>query len=296
MRHVLLPLALLASIVLPLAAQEEPARTEEPAKTEEAPAAEPNPVVVIKTSMGDIEVELWPKAAPETVKNFIGLAEGTKEFKDPASGEMVKRPYYDGLIFHRVIKDFMIQGGCPLGTGSGDPGYKFKDEINAKGLGLDKVKVLENGRPTQQSAMAVGIRDQRSFQQRVLQPLLQKLGISNQEQFQARQAEVQKAVEELNCMEALENLGYKYDDSLEPKEPLQGCLAMANSGPNTNGSQFFINLKDTPWLIGKHTVFGKVIQGFEIVEKIGETEVSKPGDKPVEEVKIVSIRLRKSEG
>ena len=97
-------------------------------------------------------------------------------------------------------------------------------------------------------------------------------------------------------MEALENLGYKYDDSLEPKEPLQGCLAMANSGPNTNGSQFFINLKDTPWLIGKHTVFGKVIQGFEIVEKIGETEVSKPGDKPVEEVKIVSIRLRKSEG
>ena len=291
MRHVPFALALLAIFCLPLAAQDEPA----PAAPE-APAAEANPVVVIKTSMGDIEVELWPKAAPETVKNFIGLAEGTKEFKDPTSGEMVKRPYYDGLIFHRVIKDFMIQGGCPLGTGSGSPGFKFKDEINAKGLGLDKIKVLENGRPTQESAMAVGIRDQRSFQQKVLQPLLQKLGIANQEQFQARQAEVQKAVEEMNCMQALENLGYKYDETLEAKKPLEGCLAMANSGPNTNGSQFFINLKDTPWLIGKHTVFGKVSAGFDIVQKIGETKVSKPGDRPVEEVKIVSIRLKKADG
>jgi peptidyl-prolyl cis-trans isomerase A (cyclophilin A) len=290
MRHVPLSLALLAILVLPLCAQEEPAIAED------APAAEANPVVLIKTSMGDIEVELWPKAAPETVKTFIGLAEGTKEFKDPASGEMVKRPYYDGLNFHRVIKDFMIQGGCPLGTGSGSPGFKFKDEINAKGLGLDKVKVLENGRPTQESAMAVGIRDQRSFQQRVLQPLLTKLGIANQEQFQARQDEVKQAVDNLNCMEALENLGYKYDDTLEAKKPLEGCLAMANSGPNTNGSQFFINLKDTPWLIGKHTVFGKVSKGFDIVQKIGECEVAKPGDKPVTEIKIVSIRLVKSEG
>ena len=101
-----------------------------------------NPVAIINTTMGVIEIELFQHAAPQTVANFIGLAEGTKTFTDSKSGSEVKRKYFDGLIFHRVIKDFMIQGGCPLGTGTGNPGYTFKDEINADSLGLNDMKAL----------------------------------------------------------------------------------------------------------------------------------------------------------
>ena len=112
----------------------------------------------MKTSLGDIEIELFEDAAPETVKNFIELAEGKKEFKD-SNGNMVTKPYYDGLTFHRVIKGFMIQGGCPSGNGMGGPGYKFKDEINAKKLGLDKELAFPNGQPNQK------LGPQRSMQQ-----------------------------------------------------------------------------------------------------------------------------------
>ena len=87
-----------------------------------------NPVATIETDMGNIKIELWPDIAPKTVANFEGLANGTKEWTDPKTKAKVKKPYYDGLIFHRVISDFMIQGGCPLGTGTGGPGYQFDDE------------------------------------------------------------------------------------------------------------------------------------------------------------------------
>lgn len=136
-------------------------------------------------SLGDIVLELYPEKTPVTVENFVGLIQGTKEFIDPATGEKVKRPFYDGIIFHRVIPNFMIQTGDPLGTGTGGPGYMFKDEI-VDGLIFDS----------------------------------------------------------------------------------PGILAMANSGPNTNGSQFFITVAPTPWLNGKHTIFGKVIKGMDIVNKI----------------------------
>ena len=120
-------------------------------EAEEKKEERKNPVAVITFKAGELEgeihVELWPEAAPKTVANFLSLAEGTKEFKDPKTGEMVKRPFYDGLSFHRVIKDFMIQGGCPLGNGMGSPGYQFEDEINAVGLGLDKLKALTGGQP-----------------------------------------------------------------------------------------------------------------------------------------------------
>ena len=90
----------------------------------------PGTYAVFDTSQGTIVVRLFEKEAPQTVGNFVGLAEGTKEFKDPKTGQKVKRPFYDGLIFHRVIPQFMIQGGCPLGTGTGDPGYRFGDEFH----------------------------------------------------------------------------------------------------------------------------------------------------------------------
>jgi len=162
------------------------------------------------TTEGAFTVELFEKDAPKTVANFVGLADGTKEWTDPKSGAKMKKPFYDGLIFHRVIPNFMIQGGDPLGTGTGDPGYKFADEFGS-GRKLDKA----------------------------------------------------------------------------------GILAMANAGPNTNGSQFFITLAPTEWLNGKHTVFGEVVQGMNVINKIGATKTTKPGDKPVTPIVIQSLKIER---
>ncbi len=144
-----------------------------------------NLTATFQTSLGEIVVKLLPEKAPKTVANFVGLAEGTKEWKDPTSGQAVKRPLYDGTVFHRVILDFMIQGGDPLGTGTGGPGYRFEDEI----------------------------------------------GPDN-----------------------------RFDRP--------GLLAMANAGPNTNGSQFFITEVPTPHLNRGHTIFGEVVKGLELIRKI----------------------------
>jgi len=140
---------------------------------------------IFQTSAGSITCRLFEKEAPETVANFVGLAMGSKEWTDPRSGAKSKKPLYDGTVFHRVIPNFMIQGGDPLGTGTGDPGYRFKDEFQG-GRSFDK----------------------------------------------------------------------------------PGLLAMANAGPNTNGSQFFITEVPTPHLNNRHTIFGECIQGFELVPKI----------------------------
>jgi len=241
------------------------------------------PVIIMNTSMGDIHIELNPAAAPKTVQNFIDLAEGKKEFtKD---GKKVTQPFYDGLIFHRVIKGFMLQGGCPQGSGMGDPGYKFEDEISAKALGLDKELAFPNGRP---NPLLGG---QRAMQA-ILAPIYKEMGINSQETFKAKQVEFLAAIAKITLEDAFKAMGYKYDDKLKSMKALKGCIAMANSGPNTNGSQFFINLGDTPHLNGKHTVFGKVIKGMAIVEKIGNVTV-KEGSKPQEDVKIIKVRLKK---
>jgi peptidyl-prolyl cis-trans isomerase A (cyclophilin A) len=147
----------------------------------------PGTYAVLETSQGNIVCRLFEKEAPNTVANFIGLAEGSKEFNDPRSGQKTKRPFFDGLTFHRVIPNFMIQGGCPLGTGTGGPGYRFADEFHPS-LRHDKA----------------------------------------------------------------------------------GKLSMANSGPNTNGSQFFVTVAATPWLDNKHTVFGEIIEGEDVAVKISE--------------------------
>jgi peptidyl-prolyl cis-trans isomerase A (cyclophilin A) len=162
------------------------------------------------TTEGNFTVRLFEAEAPKTVANFIGLAEGTKEFTDPKTGTKMKKKYYDGLIFHRVIAGFMIQGGDPLGTGTGDPGYRFADEFTSNKK-LDKA----------------------------------------------------------------------------------GILAMANSGPNTNGSQYFITLAPTPWLDGKHTVFGEVTAGMNVIEKIGNTKTTKPGDRPVTPITVQSVKIER---
>ena len=246
-----------------------------------------NPVCIIKTSMGDIFIELFAKEAPDTVKNFIALAEGKKEYTNPVKNSKVKNHFYDNLIFHRVIKNFMIQGGCPLGNGTSGPGYTFKDEINAKSLGLDKIKVVQ---PNGDVHPYLLFRSQQDFSRVVVIPLTRKMGIKSQQELQNRQQEIQQKISQLTLKECYENLGYEYNDELKSHFPKRGVIAMANSGPNTNGSQFFINLLDTPWLLGKHTVFGRVIKGMEVVDKIGEVAVDSRSI-PKQDVKIITIRL-----
>jgi len=155
-------------------------------------------VAVIKTNMGTIEIELFEKQTPRTVGNFVGLA---------------NKGYYNGIIFHRVISNFMIQGGDPTGNGTG--GQSF--------------------------------------------------------------------------------YGKKFEDEIVPslKHDVPGILSMANSGPNTNGSQFFITLVPTSWLDGKHTVFGKVIAGMDVVQAIGKVQTSKPGDKPLKDVMMEKVTIEK---
>jgi cyclophilin family peptidyl-prolyl cis-trans isomerase len=250
-----------------------------------------NPTYIIKTTLGDIQVELYKHDAPETVSNFIGLAEGTKEFVDVKTGKKVKRPFYDGLIFHRVIKDFMLQGGCPLGTGTGDPGYKFADEINASALGLDQIKAID---PKTGPNSLLMIRSQEDFQRFVMAPIFSKMNITSQEDLDQRKEEVNKELFSLTVKDFFENLGYSYSEKGSPHHPKRGALAMANAGPNTNGSQFFINLIDTDWLAGKHTVFGKVTKGMDVVDKIGAVNVD-ANSKPVKDIKIISIREAKKQ-
>ncbi len=167
----------------------------------------PKLYATIVTTMGNIICELYPDKTPTTVRSFAGLATGKQQWYDIKLSTYVKRPFYDGLVFHRVIPDFMIQAGCPYGNGTGGPGYRFNDEI---------VPELRHDRP--------------------------------------------------------------------------GRLSMANAGPNTNGSQFFITEVPTPHLDGKHTIFGQVLEGMELVRKIARVPRD-DRDKPLTPVVIKTIRI-----
>jgi len=166
----------------------------------------------IETNQGDIKITLFPNHTPATVRNFVELAEGAKQWTDPETGRLTTEPLYNGTIFHRVISGFMIQGGDPLGSGTGGPGYRFKDEFHPE-LSFDR-------------------------------PYL---------------------------------------------------LAMANAGPSTNGSQFFITVAATPWLTRKHTIFGEVADGAsrEVVDRISST-TTKGMDRPVQDVVIEKVRIERS--
>ena len=167
-------------------------------------------------------------------------------------GEKVKKPFYNGLTFHRVIAGFMVQGGCPNGDGTGGPGYSFDDEINAVSLGLDKVKV----------------KDAPSYGRLLQKAVLVGMGIKSQQDLESRITEAEenlKQASEMSVLEVLARNGYKYNEVITSKKALKGALAMANSGPNTNGSQFFINEVNTPHLDGLHTVFGQLLPASDTV-------------------------------
>ena len=229
-----------------------------------------DPKVLIKTNHGEITCTLFANEAPLTVANFIGLANGSKAFTNSVTGNKETRPFYDGLTFHRIIDNFMIQGGCPEGSGRSGPGYTFEDEINAISLGLDQEMTFSNGRPHQQCA----------YMEQQLRGYLQT--IMTQQGYSQDQAGFNKALKDLESTSLktfYESLGYKYSDQLPTShKPVKGSLAMANSGPNSNGSQFFINVVDTPHLTGKHTVFGEVSAGMEVVLTISKLP---PGHAPV---------------
>ncbi len=248
-----------------------------------------HPEAIIDTSLGAIRVELFAEEAPKTVANFLDLAEGRKAFTDPRTGMMEQRPFYDGLVFHRVIKGFMIQGGDPLGTGAGGPGYQFPDEINAHLLGLDAAKAMEgNGL----NPLCAYMKD--DFIRVEIQAKMKARGITDKTAPEERQRVGKLVMQDLaglTLKQFYSDLGYSYDETLPgAHKPLRGSLAMANSGPNTNGSQFFINLGDTPHLAGKHTVFGQVVGGLEVLDAIGAVPVG-DGDRPATPVLIKSIRL-----
>ncbi len=176
--------------------------------------------VILHTSEGDITMELDADAAPKTVTNFIALA---------------KTGYYDGLTFHRVIPEFMIQGGDPDGNGTGGEsifGAKFEDEINADSYGLQKQKLSDSV-----------------------------------------EGELPPALKDATLKDYLQLQGYQFRSDLKSLPMKKGAVAMANSGPNTNGSQFFIIQKKdgTPWLEGKHTVFGTVTDGMDVVDSIANS-------------------------
>ncbi|MDQ8200612.1 peptidylprolyl isomerase [Pelagicoccus enzymogenes] len=240
----------------------------------------------IDTSMGQIVVRLLEKDAPKTVENFIGLADGTRLLEE---GEDVAnaKPFYDGLTFHRVIPDFMIQGGDPAGNGSGGPGYTFEDETYTEG------EPVTGEIGDQQRAEYV-------FEQWVVPHLREHRGKSPVEFIANLFGKMQEAqgFEPMYEVEVEE-----IASALEIEEPLvgrgelinsvdYGTLCMANAGPNTNGSQFFIVTKEggTPWLNGKHTVFGVVLSGMEVAEAISQVPTG-PQNMPEEPVIINSIRV-----
>jgi peptidyl-prolyl cis-trans isomerase A (cyclophilin A) len=174
-------------------------------------ARQPGTYATFETSEGTIVCRLFEKEAPKTVQNFIDLAEGKRDWTHPVSNKKSKDRLYDGTIFHRVIPNFMIQGGDPAGTGFGGPGYQFEDETR--------------GSP------------------------------------------------------------HKFDKA--------GKLAMANAGPNTNGSQFFITVAPTTWLTGKHTIFGEVVEGQDVVDKIANVPRGKQ-DKPSKDVVVRSVVIERA--
>jgi peptidyl-prolyl cis-trans isomerase A (cyclophilin A) len=165
----------------------------------------------LRTSQGTVHIRLFPDHAPKTVRNFVELAEGSREWTDPRTRQATSARLYDGTVFHRVIPRFMIQGGDPLGTGTGGPGYQFADEFHPD---------LKFDRPY--------------------------------------------------------------------------LLAMANAGPGTNGSQFFITVAPTPHLNNRHTIFGEVIDGTDVVDRISQAQTGR-NDRPVQDVVIESVEIERPE-
>ena len=241
----------------------------------------------ISTSEGKIELELWHQKAPKTVENFLDLATGNKEWVSK-DGSKKKSMFYDGLIFHRVIKDFMIQGGCPEGTGVGGPGYTFSDETYDASTSqelADKITSDDVANLVFEVVILPYLRSTPNPNKEIVD-IIKKCQTS-----QSAAPIMQKTVSFYKNKTGYKGAVKTKGTLISPVE--YGTICMANAGPNTNGSQFFIvTRKDgCKWLNGKHTVFGKVVSGMDVVEKIQSVKTG-TNDKPVEDVEICKIRLK----
>jgi peptidyl-prolyl cis-trans isomerase A (cyclophilin A) len=246
---------------------------------------------IMKTSMGTMVFRLYEDKTPLTVENFVGLASGTKEWLDPKSGQKVKKPFYNGLIFHRVIKDFMIQGGCPLGNGTGGPGYSFKDECYEYG------DELTGDIKDEQTALLVWTQ--------LIVPYMQEMN-RNGKQPNKTIVDLVQSVQKANSGAPLIGKSIKQLQSdtgrTQPVRQIKGLIktvdygtiCMANAGPDSNGSQFFIVTKKdgAHWLNGKHTVFGEAVKGMDVALKIQEVKTL-PGDRPEKDVVIESVTIQR---
>ena len=229
-----------------------------------------HPLILMRTSRGDIYIELFPEAAPRNVANFIALSEAKVEMFDINTGQTVTPHYYDGKTFHRVLRNYLVQSGASGNAQDPRPEYFIDDEINARDIGLNDIKLLdETGAPH----AWLNLQGNEDFQSQVLLPLYRKLDIRSPEQVEARQYELHKLLGEMNLRQVYENQGYQFNNRLPARVPVRGSVAMANSGPNTNQSEFFITLVDAPWLAGKTKIIGEVVEGMEIVDRIDQSAV-----------------------
>ena len=229
-----------------------------------------NPLMLLSTSLGDIYIELFKVEAPNNVDNFLALAHGEIEFTEKDSGNTFYPRYFDGMQFHRVIPNMLIQAGSPQYHPLGMPRRILADEINADVLGLGEQPVLnEFG----EFNSLLNISDQSNFRDALLEPILQYLRISSDSELTNRQYEIYDFIANLTIKQAYELGGYTYNSDLTTRRITRSIVALANSGPNSNGPEFFIATSDLPWLNGKHTVIGKVVEGMETVDAISRTEI-----------------------
>ena len=240
----------------------------------------------IKTNKGDIVVKLFEEQTPNTVANFVGLADGTRLLKERQNPKEAK-PFYDGLTFHRVIKDFMIQGGCPNGNGTGGPGYTFPDETYTE---TTLAGPIENDEQAEAVVKQVILPHLRQHNQKSPVALISSLV------DQLKQGKGYGPLKSHTIEEVAKAAGHT--KPVIQREVIRhvayGTLCMANAGPDTNGSQFFIVTREegAPWLDGKHTVFGQVISGMEVALAIQNVETS-GADTPVDPVVIETVRVNR---
>ena len=229
-----------------------------------------NHLVRISTSQGEMYLELFPLEAPNNVENFIALADGKKEFTNQSTGEPIQARYYNGMRFHRVVPGFIIQAGSPANNPLGLQVNLLDDEINANALGLDQIPALN---PDGSFADVLNIESKPDFHEEILTPLYLQRNITDVEAVLSRQYQVLEILQNLSVKSVYENQGYRYDDSLPGRPIERGTVALANSGPDSNGPEFFISLTTAEWLSGKYTVIGKVIEGQEVMDSIGNTAI-----------------------
>ena len=229
-----------------------------------------NPLILLSTSLGDIYIELLSDEAPNNVENFLALAHGEIEFTEKNSGNTFYPRYFDGMQFHKVVPNMFIQTGSPHYNPLGMPTRIIDDEINADFLGLDEQLVMND---FGELNPLLNIHDKRSFQQELLNPVLSHLEINSESELRDRQYEIYELIAKLTLKEVYEIKGFKYASDITTRAITRSIVALANSGPNSNGPEFFIATSDLPWLNGKHTVIGKVVEGMDTADAIGNIEI-----------------------